>query len=132
MVLGTLVAVSLVLTYIGTRSSYWVLKFMAGIAWLGTGGFWRSNTPTVVTAGSSSDTIVLMLFMTLGVAMLLMPLWYTKNENGVEVGRGFRIPFMKSEEDEPKPYTPNRVERNSDYANRVSSALNGTRISRRR
>lgn len=117
-----------VMSFLGIRSTYWILKILAGFSWFAVMVYWLNSPPSSVTKGSSIDTVVIGLLVVIGVAFLLMPLWYSKTINGQEVGRGFTLPFGKSpEERERMRYRPTRQERSEAYRNRVSGALKGER-----
>jgi hypothetical protein len=115
-----------ILSFIGSRSSFYFLKFLAGLAWWATAFYWIGNPPSTIVAGSSVHQVVLVLFIIVGLAFMLMPYWYTKTENGQEEGKGFKMPFQKTKEEEEDYRTrnmPTRKERNSDYINRLNRRL---------
>ncbi len=133
MTLLAFIAIAGVMSFLALRSSYFVLKFLAGLSWWGFAVYWLSNRPVAITAGSATDTIILLLLFFFGIAIMLMPFWYTKTEEGQEIGRGFKLPFMKTPEEEEKAnYHEGRGERNDAYRNRVYGALGGRRPARRR
>jgi hypothetical protein len=117
-----------VMTFFGIKSTYWILKVLAGFCWWAIAAYWITNKPTNITSGSSTDTIVVILLIFIGVAMVFMPFWFTKNENGQEVPRGFRFSSKEDEEETPQP---TRDDRTSDYSRRVNGALNGRMVRRR-
>jgi hypothetical protein len=130
----TLIALFLVcgiLTYVGVRSSYYPLKFFAGVSWLFMMIYWLGNPPSSIVVGSTTHTVGMLIFIGMSLAMILMPFWYTKNKDGVEIGR-FRVPFLSpTEEDEEaerqRRHTPSRQERTNAYADRLDAALRGER-----
>lgn len=123
----TLIAVILLclgLTWVGAKSSFWILKALAGLSWIAMAMFWQSNPPSTVVAGTPVDTVIILLFWFLGIAMLFMPFWYTSGE---EQGKGFRMRISRllgREEEEPPP-PPSRSERSTEYRDRVNGALRG-------
>lgn len=121
-------ALAAIITFFGLRTSYWVMKVIAGFTWFGVLAYWKNATPTNITPGSPTDTMIILLFVIIGIAMLVMPLWTTKNENGSETGTGFRLPFQKTDEEEAKArYKPSKDERQAAYMARVNGAVRGRR-----
>ncbi len=131
------VVLCVALSWLGSRSLYYILKFMAGVSWWVFGVFWIGNPPSMVTKGSSTDIAVLLLLFGIGVAFMLMPFWYPKYENGRETSGGFRIRMPRilggrgEEEEMPEPPKPTRAERLTTYQSRVEAALRGNTRRRR-
>jgi hypothetical protein len=126
---------ALVMTSIATRTSYWILKMLAGFTWFAVAVYWKNNLPSGITLGSTVDNVVLVILGGIGVAMMLMPFWYTKPINGQEVGAGFkalRSRFFGGEEgEEEETHEVSREERLAAHRNRVTRAIHG-RVERRR
>lgn len=119
-----LLAFASVVSFMGLRTSYWPLKALAGIIWIGLAFYWNGNLPTGITAGDTVDTFVYLVLLGLGLAMIFMPFWYT---SGGEQGKGFRVTMNRllgREEEEEKP-EPTRGSRASEYRDKVNSALRG-------
>lgn len=131
MVLLAFLAFSGVMSFLALRSSYWILKFLAGVSWWIMGMYWISNRPVSITQGGAVDNAVIIALFIIGLAFMFMPFWRMKTESGREIGGRFRLPFMGSEEEESRPPAPTRSERNARYRERVNSALRG-RAERRR
>jgi len=124
------------LSFISARTSYWLLKFMAGLSWWVVGMFWIANSPSDIAKGSPTDIAILFLLFFAGLAFMLMAFWTTRQDKGQEVGKGFKIPFIspsdeEEEEERRRSYRPSRQERNSVYSQRVRSALQGRGRGRR-
>lgn len=115
------------LSMIAAKSSYYILKFMAGVAWLAMAIYWISDTPSSIVQGSVTDKVVIIFLIFMGVAFILMPFWYPKRQNGDEVGGRLRLPFMPTDEEEEESTRdlPTRSDRNRSYQDRVNSALRG-------
>ena len=123
-----------ILSFLGIRSSYYILKFLAGLAWWALALYWINSPPSTITKGSSVDTVVVVLLFIIGLAFMFMTFWTSKVSNGQETGGRLRLPFMKTDEQEEelrRGQTPPRQERNAAYAQRVRRALGG-RIERRK
>ncbi len=130
MILLFFLGLAIGMTALAIKNTYWIMKVLAGFTWFGLLAYWKTNPPSTITIGSATDQIIVMLFIIIGLALIFMPFWFTKNENGQEIGRGFRFPGMKREEETPPP-SPTRSERNAEYQQRVNSALSGRNIRRR-
>jgi len=123
------------LTYIASRSSYYILRFIAGGAWWGLMAYWLVNRPSSITAGSAVDSIVVILLLTIGLAVMFMTSWTTRTVDGVERG-GFnvRLPIWlggQSEEDELAERRNSAMTsrtRRDLYRERANSALRNRRI----
>ena len=113
------------MSFLSLRGSYWILKFLAGASWWALAVYWLNSPPSVVAQGSSVDRIVIVLFFIIGLSFMLMPFWHTKTQEGREVGGRFRLPFMSQEEEEAKPPSPSRSERNAAYRAKVNNSLRG-------
>ena len=124
-----------IMSYIGSRSTYWILKFLAGGAWFAFAIYWINNPPSTIVQGSATDTVVIVLLFVIGLAFMFMPFWYPQRENGQEIGGRLRLPFMKTDEqealDNQQRYSPTMRERNENHRDRVNNALRGN-IRRRR
>lgn len=119
-----------ILSFISARSSYWILKFLAGCVWGVVGMYWISSPQGGVQHGSSVDTGIIILFFFIGFAFMLMTFWNTKTQNGQESGR-FRLPFMATEEEEElaerQRKLPTRQQRTDAYKERLNKANRGER-----
>ena len=129
MTAAVILALCGILTFVAVKSSYYILKFLAGVAWFGLGAWWIANPFT--TQGEPTDVIMLIVVFVVGLAMMFMPLWYESQRNGTTVGK-FRIPFLSPTEDEEESEKlarslPTRSERSAAYRERVDSAINGRR-----
>ena len=115
-----------IVSFIGARSSFWLLKFLAGLAWWAGAMYWINNRPSTIAQGDPEDIAVIGLLFFVGLAFMLMPYWYTKEDGA---GGRFRLPWMQTddqeEEDARARYSPSRSERNAAYEARVQGALKG-------
>jgi len=129
-----ILALCLGLTYISLKTSFYILKVLAGISWFGMGA-WVIAHPIGDNASSPVQTIIMLVCFFVGISMFFLPFWTTKISNGREVGSGWKLPFMPSDEDEEaerqRSYMPSRQERNAAYSQRVRGALHGRRTNRR-
>lgn len=112
-----------IMTFVAVRSTYWILKFLAGLVWGGVCIYWLGNPPSSIDVGSSAHTAILIAMAAIAFSMALMPFWYTSNKNGQEFGR-FKMPWQKVEEEE-EPYKPTSRERNVSYQRRINERLSG-------
>lgn len=111
-----------ILSFIGAKSSFYILKILAGIAWWALDFYWISSPPSNIVKGSPVDQVIIMLLVIVGLAFMLMPLWYTPSENGKEKGMGFKFPFQKTSEEEEEyrfRNAPSRKERTAAYRERI-------------
>jgi hypothetical protein len=122
MTIAIIVAICIGLTWISSRTSYWILKVFAGFFWWGLGFYWVANP----LADPSLQVIVIMLSFGVGLACCFWAFWATKNENGVEHGK-FHMPFSRDDDEEEITNYPTRSERMNDYTRRVNDAMNGRR-----
>jgi len=136
MTLLAFIAMALGMSFLASKSSYYVLKFLAGMSWWAFAIYWINNTPSSITDGSSTDTAVIVLLFVIGIAFVFMPFWYTKVENGQERGGRMRLPFMKTDAqedaDKKRAYRPSRNERTSAYEDRITNAMSGIKNNQRR
>ncbi len=120
------------ITLISLKTSFYVWKFVAGLAWWGAAAYWIAYRPSAIAAGSAPDVIIILVLIVAGLGVGLMPFWYTTQENGQEMGRGFRFPFMRTPEQEERDnYRSTHSERSRAYSDRVYGAMNGRRLPRR-
>lgn len=128
------IVLALGLSFLGAKSSYWILKFLAGAIWWVFGIYWINYPPSVVTEGSSTDKAVIVFLFITGAVFWLWTFWNARRDNGVEVGGRLRFPFMKTDEQEAeykaRTQRVSRSERVRRYQDRVDDALNG-RVRRR-
>jgi hypothetical protein len=112
-----------ILSFIGAKSSFWILKVLAGLSWWGLDFYWMSSPPSNIVKGSAVDQLMIALLIVVGLAFMLMPYWYTSSKNGQEEGKGFKMPFQKTQEEEEDyraRYSPSRKERNAHYIDRLN------------
>ncbi len=124
-----------VLTFASLRSTYFILKFLAGLSWWGLAFYWHGN-PFDTASGSAMTVIVIVVFF-VGLALIAMPFWTTRIVNGKETNSGrFRLPFTKTDEEleeaKRKSKLPSRDERLEAYKDRVDAVIKGERIKPRR
>ncbi len=129
MVTAMLLAICAILSFIGAKTTYYILKILAGFSWFGIFA-WLTYNP-FTTQGSPADVITLLVVSITGIAFMFFAFWSPQVKNGQERGGRFRFPFQPSEEDEEverqRNYMPTRAERNANYRNRANSALRGER-----
>ena len=124
---GVCVAVSFLAV---TAKTFWLLKPLSGILWWILTWYWISNRPDTVTAGSPTDTGIIVLFIVLGIAMWLMTFWYSPNSSNAQYEGRFRLPRAlggKSDEEIAEANKPQIGwrERSNAYSNRLNSAVRG-------
>lgn len=124
-----LIVTALVLTFFAVRSSYWLWKIFASAIWVAVWIYWINVTPiATITPGDDVDKIIVGVFILIPLALLMMPFWVTKNENGNEIARGFRVKMSRLiGSDQPSTRPPTRSERNAQYRERVNRAIRGER-----
>lgn len=126
----TFAVIAVGVSFIAARSSYYLLKFMAGVCWWIVAIFWLANAPAGIAKGSPEDTAIVVMLFFVGIAFMFMPLWVTKTVNGREEG-GFnvRIPRVfggQSEEEESVAKmrgARTSAGRRADYAERMNNAM---------
>jgi len=123
-----------ILTFVGARSSYSFLKFLAGGSWLLLMAYWVASPPSTITAGDSTHTIGIILFIGMALAMFFMPMWSTKTINGNEVGVfNIRIPRVLGGRSEEEESESRRLgsrtwrDRRDAYQGRLSNTSRGRR-----
>jgi len=129
----TIIIVAGIFTFVAVRSSYYILRFFAGVAWWAVGVWWIYNP--LAAAGSPVNDIMLTLAFFGGLALMLMMAWRTDTINGREVS-GFHISIPgflggQSEEDElaeRQRMARTSRDRRADYRERADSAIRGRRI----
>ncbi len=125
------------LSFIAARSAYYPMKFIAGLMWVGIAVFWMGNAPVSITKGSSVDVIITTVFWIIAIAFGFMGFWYSKNENGQEVGKGFKVTISRlfgkeSEERKSSYFSGTHEDRARRHEERVNAALRGERDRRNR
>jgi hypothetical protein len=117
---------ALILTWIASKSSYWILKALAGGTWFFELAYWMyGGRPTSITQGTPPDQLIVVILFTLGIVMFLMIFWGSRSQNGYEVG-GFRLPWQ-TEEEKPAPIIQTSYDRRVAYENRIADRMNGGR-----
>jgi hypothetical protein len=118
-----------ILSYVAIKSSFWILKFIAGISWWGLAFWWIADPFT--TAGTPPHIVMLFVALLAGIAMMMLTFWQTKNDpTGRETGK-FHIPFTSSDdEDESSRHVSTHQERVAAYRSRIGGAYNGDRRGR--
>lgn len=125
MVSAALIAVCGIMSFIAYKSSYWIMKFLAGIMWFVLGMWWVAN-PIISTPSPAQNGLIIGIFI-IGVAFIFMPFWFTKESNGEEHSH-FRLPGI-SHEEEPEVPMMTREQRITAHREKVNKALNGERWS---
>lgn len=119
-----------ILTFVGARSTYYILKVIAGFSWILVMAYWIASPPSTIAVGSSVHTMGIVIFIGMAVACFFWVFWTTKLSNGQESGR-WRLPFMQSEEEEELSAQQRRkltrTERTDIYIARLNAALRGER-----
>ena len=121
-----------IMSFLGLRSTYYILKFLSGLCWMALGMYWLSNPPSTVVKGSPVDTAMVVLLFVIGLAMMIMPFWYSRRTpSGEDIGEGrLRLPFMPREEEEEatkQRHMPTRTERTQAYMDRLDNRMRGGR-----
>ncbi len=128
MVSAAIIAICITLIYIGTRTSFWIFKALAGISFFGLGAWWIQN-PIGDDASSPVQSIMMLVAFFVGISCFFWSFWTTKTSNGQETGK-LKIPFItpsdeEEEEERRLSRQPSRQERNAVYSRRVKGALQG-------
>lgn len=129
MVTFGIIAICAILLWVAKSTSFYIFKFLAGVAFIGLHAWWTAN-PIGGDASSPVQTIFLMLTMVVGVSCGFWAFWDVRaSKNGQETGGRFRMPFMptdeQEEEERQRNNSPSRAERNAIYRSRVDNALRG-------
>jgi len=120
---AVLVAICLALTYICTKTTYWIFKVFVGFFWWGLAFYW---VQLPASTNPSLQTMLVLLPIGCGIGCLFWAFWTAKTIRG-ETIEGFKLPFMKSEDDDETRTPLTRNERVDNYSRRVSGAINGRR-----
>jgi hypothetical protein len=128
MTLGTLLAAAAILSFLAYKSSYYAMKLLAGVAWIGVMLFWMKTPPSVITKGDSVDVVMQFLFGIAAFAFITWP-WFNTKKNGNEEGAGFRISVDRlfGREEDKSRISPSRETRIAAYRERLRRAGNGER-----
>lgn len=118
-----ILVLAVVFSFLGAKSSYYILKFLAGASWAAGGIIWINTANDAIPNGSPLQVIIMWMFYIFGIAFMFYPFWRTGGES-----LGKIIPFWRSEEDdEESRHLPTRSERNDAYSKRINRALNNHR-----
>lgn len=132
MVSAALIAIAGILSFISIRTTYYIIKVLSAVAWLGLFAWWIANPFT--TAGSPAHVIVLMLLLFISIAFMFFPFWEAKFKNGSESGGKWRLPFQATEEEEElsaqQRKLPTHQQRVDAYYARIEARLRGERRQR--
>ena len=140
----TLIALFLfcgILSFLAIRSSFGLLKFLAGIGWIAMFIYWMTNPPSTVTPGSPAHVAVMLVLITAAVAISLLGLgrdirtqedWrkgLTVSGSKTASGFQFKVPdWMKSARGEsPQEIRHRREEETEEYRERIYRALHPPR-----
>ncbi len=129
MVSAALIAIAGILVFAGLKTTFYIIKILAGLAWIGLFAWWQISPFT--TAGSPAHVIVLMVVLFAGIACFFWPMWETKFKNGQERGGRFRLPGMQSDEQEEEERQRRNIstwhEGADAYTAKLNAALRGER-----
>ena len=137
----TMVLLSIGLTWIAFRSTFYGLKIIAGIWWFVMFIYFKSNVPTAITEGSGLHQAILVAFIGFGLMIVLAGLgrginrsrkWETGEEQ-IQGGFKWQLPkWMKLNEDEPAERTRNTDEALRDYRETLRRAYRSGEFNVRR
>ncbi len=125
------------ISFVAAKSSYYIMKVIAGLIWWAIAMYWMGNAPASIVKGSYVDVTITTILWFVGIAFMFMTFWYSKNENGQEVGRGFKVTISRllgkeSEEKKPSYFSGSHEDRAMRHEERVNAALRGERTRRNR
>lgn len=120
-----LVAICLGLTFIASRTTYWIFKVFVGFMWWALAFYW---VQLPASTNSALQTILIMLPIGIGIACAFWAFWTSSHDEktGQEINGRFKLPFIKGDEENSEP-SLTRKERNIQYSKRLNSALRGNR-----
>lgn len=125
-----IIAICAILTFAGLKTTYYIIKVLAGVSYFGLGVWWVQN-PLGGDPTQPAQTVMVLLAFVAGIAMFFMPMWYSKFNNGQEVEGRFRLPFMHNDDEEElerqRRHLPNRSERVDAYLNHLDATMRGER-----
>jgi len=112
-----LIAICLALTFICTRTTYWIFKVFVGFFWWGLAFYW---VKLPASTDPSLQTILIMLPIFTGVACMFWAFWVNRSDvTNQHIGQ---FSFGKdTSEDERSAST--RVERNNAYRDRINRRM---------
>lgn len=118
-----------ILMFVGTRTTYWIFKVLAGFAFLPLGFYLNANP---ISDDTNIKTIQWMVILGVALGCLFWGFWTNKSlANGKEATDRLRLPFMRTDEQEEEYQRNNRelsrYERTAAYARRTYLARNGIR-----
>ena len=134
MYFGVLVLLAVVVSFISIKTSYYLLRFLAGVAWIGLAIYW--NAEPIFATGSDTHTIFYLLFWGLGIGMMFMIMWRTSKDDGGSFN--IRVPRVFGGTSEADELASARMrgmsysDRRDAYAQRVNGAIRGGRTRRKR
>ncbi len=123
-----LIAFALGLTFIGTQTSYWWFKVIAGFVWWGLAFYWNQLP---VSTDPSLRTILVIIPIFVGLGSFFWGFWTNRKLPNGEEKSGFVLPFMSKEEDDNERTAPTHYDRQMYYRRRLNDATKGIRHRRR-
>lgn len=118
---AVLIAACLAMTFIGTRTTYWIFKVMAGFFWWALAFYWNQLP---VSTDASLRTILVLVPIFIGLSCMFWGFWFSRTVNG-EVVSKFKLPFTKEDEDTDEVASPTHAERVNNYRARLNRRING-------
>lgn len=94
---AVLIAACLAMTFIGTRTTYWIFKVLTGFLWWALAFYWNQLP---VSTDPSLRTILVLVPIFIGLSCLFWGFWVShKLPNGME-RHSFNFPFVKGEDED--------------------------------
>lgn len=134
-----------ILSYLGIKSNFVLLRLMGGAGWLAMFIYWITSPPSAITEGSAAHVAVAVVLIGMTVAIPLVGLgrevtrqtdWRSKEGGGYsESSQGFRLKlpdWMRSSEAKQREYRQQRQRDIGEYRDRIHRALHPNEGERRR
>lgn len=114
-----LIAACLAMTFIGTRTTYWIFKVLSGFFWWALAFYWNQLP---VSTDPSLRTMLVLVPIAIGLACLFWGFWVSRTINGETISK-FKLPFTKEDEDLDETTAPSHAERVEKYKTRLSRRI---------
>ena len=125
---AVLIAGCLALTYIGSRTTYWIIKVFAGFLWWALAFYW---VQLPASTNTSLQTILVVVPIGIGLACMFWGFWVTARPlDGSPEKGGFKFPFINNDEEEKTGLVGSSRTRAESYRKRLYNGINGKRTPR--
>lgn len=125
----TFIAIAAIFTFVATKTSYYILKFFAGAAWIGV-AVWYIYNPLADGASPINDILVIIGIFG-GIACMFWMGWTIKKDG--KEGFNFRLPAFMGGRNEDEEYAETRRmamtgrERRENHRIRANNAVRSRR-----